>query len=76
MGVRGSLCNKVDSSRNVKRSVIMCLDMPEMFVSCLWKGDFDKLFTVMCGFRRKSVELCTELPTSCAKTVAGRLGGL
>ncbi len=25
----------------------MCFDMSEMFVSSLWKGDFDKLFTVM-----------------------------
>lgn len=51
----GWLCNRVDSSKNVffllKTSFNKCFDMSEMFVSSLWKGDFDKLFTAMCAFQ-------------------------
>ena len=56
----GLLCNRADSTRNVlgkkkkkekeKNGINMCFDMSEMFVSSLWKGDFDKLFTVMFAF--------------------------
>lgn len=54
-GCGGWLCNKADSSKNVffflKISINKCFDMSEMFVSSLWKGDFDKLFAAMCAFK-------------------------
>lgn len=40
----------------------MCVDMSEMFVSSLWKGDFGKLFRVMFGFKRRSQLTCAVLP--------------
>lgn len=40
----------------------MCVDMLEMFVSSLWKGDFGKLFRVMFGFKRGSQLTCAVLP--------------
>lgn len=43
------------SSKNVffflKISINESFDMSEMFVSSLWKGDFDNLFTAMCAFK-------------------------
>lgn len=57
----GWLCNTADSFRNVlenRFSINMCFDMSEMFVSSLWEGDFDKLFTVMCAFKRGSRLSC------------------
>lgn len=45
-----------------KHLLTWCFDMSEMFVSSLWKEDFDKLFTVVFRVRvkkRKSVVLYT-----------------
>lgn len=48
-----------DSFRNVlenRFSINVCFDMSEMFVSSLWEGDFDELFTVMfCVFLKEEV---------------------
>lgn len=40
----------------------MCVDMSEMFVSSLWKGDFGKLSRVIFGFKRGSQVTCAVLP--------------
>lgn len=36
------------------------IDMSEMFVSSLWKGDLAKPFTVMCGLKRGSQLSCVH----------------
>lgn len=47
------LCGGADSCVNIsKMGINICFDMSKMFVSSLWKGDFDNLFTAMCGFKR------------------------
>lgn len=33
----------------------MCVDMSEMFVSSLWKGDFGKLFSFSCLVLKEEV---------------------
>ena len=44
------LKKKKKRKRKKKNGINMCFDMSEMFVSSLWRGDFDKLFTVMFAF--------------------------
>ena len=46
----GMFWEKKKKKEKEKNGINMCFDMSEMFVSSLWKGDFDKLFTVMFAF--------------------------
>lgn len=61
------LCNRADTSRNIKKKmgINMCFDM---FVSSLWKGDFDKRKRGSCAHNHLRLVLRLSLELKAGQT--------